>query len=59
MRPNLDGAPGIGDRAVGHYVLEGLGSLIGPCPALEVAQSVPLVIADILDVGSGDPSLII
>ena len=51
VRPNLDGAPGIGDRAVEHYELEGIDSLIGPCPALEVEQSAPLVIEGILDVG--------
>ena len=58
VRPSLGGSPGIGDRAVGHYELEGIDSLIGPCPTLEVEQSAPLVIADILDVGPRDPSLI-
>ena len=58
VRLNLDGSPGIGDRAVGHYELEGIDSLIGPCPTLEVELSAPLVIEDILDVGPRDPSLI-
>ena len=59
VRPNLHGAPGVRDRAIGHYELDGLEELVGPCPPLELADSAPLVINDILDVGPRDPALIV
>ena len=59
VRPNLHGAPGVRDRAIGHYELDGLEELVGPCPPLELADSAPLVINDILDVGPRGPALIV
>ena len=58
-KPNLDGAPGIRDRALGHYELKGLDALIGPCPPLVLQRSSPRTIQCILDVGPRDPSLIV
>ena len=58
-RPNLVGAPGVRDRAVGHYEWLGLSQLIGPCPRLALKHTEPYTISDILDVGPRDPSLIV
>ena len=39
VSPNLVGAPGVRDRASGHYELVGLDLLIGPCPPLQLEVS--------------------
>ena len=57
VSPNLVGAPGVRDRASGHYELVGLDLLIGPCPPLQLEVSDPFTIEDILDDGPRDPSL--
>ena len=59
VRPNLSGAPGVRDRAVGHYEWLGLAGLIGPCPRLSLKRTSPISIADILDTAPRDPTLIV
>ena len=58
-RPNLSGAPGVRDRAIGHYEWSGLSKLIGPCPRLKMAHTRPFIIRDILDSGPRDPALVV
>ena len=58
-QPSLQGAPGIRQRAIGYYELDGLEPLIGPCPTLDVASTGPLVIQDVLDHGVRDPALVV
>ena len=59
VRPNLNGGVGVRDRAIGHYELDGLERLIGPCPTLSIDAITPLTIADILDVGPRAPELMV
>ena len=59
VSPNLVGAPGVRDRASGHYELVGLDRLIGPCPPLQLEVSDPFTIEDILDAGPRDSSLFV